>query len=211
MKKTAFSVLLLAFASSAFASELVTLTAGDIKAAGGAVPEVSVPARAEKSESSGRELQLDVRRNSTGREARAEAPAAGMELRVRETSTGSFEASLNIDSQPLRAKIYRSPGAGSYLSYYLSGPGMSLHVDGTADQYNLYGNITVDGKSRYVNVSVSGYSGLSCHAGGSGLSLDVERGGIAGTYIPVQHSKKAVAAVVSLILAIQVDSGRQSY
>ena len=195
------SALLFVFsAGPAFSFDLPSLGLADLKDTGlAAVAVPGVPKAASEF------VWMSVRNNPSFKEAQANDWAARIETRVRESFPGSFDVNLRTDNDYGWASIRKS---GSF--YSLSGSGLYLTMNGSGSSHFVTGNVTENGKTTFVSVSVSRrFDDYSFNVFGSGLNLYTDRNSINGNYNPDQLSKKAVAAVASLVLALQVEKGSQ--
>ncbi len=198
MSKILSAVLFLFSAGPAFSFDLPAIGLSALKESGDA--PVVVPAA---SRAASQYVWMSVRNNPSAKEAQADDWGARIETRVRETFAGSFEVNLRTDSDYGWASIRRT---GS--NYALSGAGLYLNMSGANGSFFVNGSVTENGKTSFVSVSVSKRFGdYSYSVFGSGLNLYTDRNSVNGSYDPDQVSKKAVAAVSSLILALQVEKG----
>ncbi|MBI4351723.1 MAG: hypothetical protein HY550_09805 [Elusimicrobia bacterium] len=194
------SALLLAFsASPAFSFDLQSVDVSVIKAMEPAA--VSAPASAK---AASQFLWMSVRNNPSWKEAEANDWGARIEARVRESFKDSYNVDLRADNDHSWASIRKT---GSY--YSLSGSGLFLNMSGSNGSYFINGTVTENGKITQVSVNVSRrFDDFSYNVFGMGLNLFTDRNSMNGNYDPDRFSKKAVAAVTSLILAVQVEKGQ---
>lgn len=194
------SILLLAFsASPAFSFDLQSVDVSAIKAMEPAA--IAAPA-AEKAAS--QHLWMSVRNSPSWKEAEANDWGARIEARVKETFKDSYSVSLRADTDYAWASIRKT---GSY--YNLSGSGVFLNMSGSNSSYFINGTVTENGKLTQVSVNVSRrFDDFSYNVFAYGLNLFTDKNSINGNYDTDRFSKKAVAAVASLILAVQVEKGQ---
>lgn len=194
------SAVLLAFsASPVFSFDLQSVNVAGIKEA----PAVEIPA-APAAKAASQHVWMTVRNNPSFKEAEANDWGARIEARVRETFKDSYSVNLRADLDTAWGSIRKT---GSY--YNLSGGGVFLNMSGSNGSYFVNGTITENGKMTSVSVNVSRrFDDFSFNVFGSGLNLFTDRNSINGNYDPERFSKKAVAAVTSLLLAVQVEKGQ---
>ncbi|MDA8243804.1 MAG: hypothetical protein M0025_06745 [Elusimicrobia bacterium] len=198
MLKLLSSFLLLAAAGPAFSFDLPSIGLSALKTGGDA--PVVVPAA---SRAASQYVWMSVRNNPSFKEAQADDWSARIETRVRESFKDSYDVSMRTDMDSAWASIRKS---GSF--YNMSGSGLYLTMSGSGSSYFISGNVSENGKTSFVSVSVSKrFDDYSYSVFGSGLNLYTDRNSVNGSYDPDQVSKKAVAAVSSLILALQVEKG----
>jgi hypothetical protein len=193
------SAILLAFCSSpVFSFDLQSVDASSIKAM---EPSAAVPAAEVKA--AYQHVWMSVRNNPSFKEAQANDWGARIETRVQETFKDSYSVSMRTDMDSAWASIRKS---GSY--YSMSGSGLYLNMSGSNGSYFVNGSVTENGKTSQVSVNVSKrFDDYSFNVFGSGISLYTDKNSINGNYDPDRVSKKAVAAVTSMILALQVEKG----
>lgn len=193
------AVLLTVSASPVFSFDLQSVDVSALKAMEPAVAAVPAGDRA-----ASQSVWMSVRNNPSWKEAEANDWGARIEARVKETFKDSYSVSLRTGLDSSWASIRKS---GSY--YSLSGSGLFLNMTGSNGSYFVNGTVTENGKMTQVSVSVSRrFDDFSYNVFGSGLSLYTDSNSINGNYDPERFSKKAVAAVTSLLLAVQVEKGQ---
>lgn len=198
MIKFLSAALLVFSASPLFSFDLQSVDAASIKAMEPA------PAPAAQAKAASQHLWMTVRNNPSWKEAEANDWGARIEARVRETFKDSYSVNLRADMDTSWGSIRKT---GSY--YSLSGSGIYLNMGGSNGSYFINGTVTENGKTTQVAVNVSKrFDDFSYNAFGSGLSLYADRNSMNGNYDPERFSKKAVAAVTSLLLAVQVEKGQ---
>ncbi|HCC46709.1 MAG TPA: hypothetical protein DEQ38_01100 [Elusimicrobia bacterium] len=201
MIKFLSAVLLTVSASPVFSFDLQSVDVSALKALEPAVPALAVPAG---DKAASQFVWMTVRNNPVGKEAEANDWGARIEARVRETFKDSYSVNLRADMDTSWGNIRKT---GSY--YNLSGGGIFLNMSGSNGSYFVNGTITENGKMTSVSVNVSKrFDETSFNVFGSGLNLYTDRNSINGNYDPDRFSKKAVAAVTSLLLAVQVEKGQ---
>jgi len=199
MIKSLTALLLAVSASPAFSFDLQSVDLSALKALEPAA--VAAPA-AEKAAS--QQLWMSVRNNPSWKEAEANDWGARIEARVKETFTDSYSVSLRAEMDYSWASIRKT---GNY--YNLSGSGVFLNMSGSNSSYFINGTVTENGKMTQVSVNVSRrFDDFSYNVFAYGLNLYTDKNSISGNYDTDRFSKKAVAAVTSLILAVQVEKGQ---
>ncbi|MDA8132835.1 MAG: hypothetical protein M0011_15130 [Elusimicrobia bacterium] len=198
MFKILSAVLLVFSADPAFSFDLPSIGLSALKESGDA--PVAVPAA---TRAASQYVWMGVRNNPSFKEAQADDYGARIETRVRESFEGSFEVNMRTDSDYAWASIRKS---GTY--YSMSGSGFFLSMSGSDSSYFISGNVRDGDKTTYVSISVSKrFDDFSYSVFGNGLNLYTDRNSINGNYDAERISKKAVAAVTSMILALQVEKG----
>ena len=194
------TALLLAFsASPVFAFDLQSVDVAGLKEMEPAA--VAAPAAAKIAT---QHVWMSVRNNPSWKEAEANDWSARIEARVKETFKDSYSVSLRADMNSSWGSIRKT---GSY--YSLSGSGIFLNMSGSNGSYFINGSVTENGKTSHVSVNVSKrFDDFSFNIFGSGLNLYTDRNSINGNYDADQFSKMSVAAVTSLVLAVQVEKGQ---
>lgn len=198
MSKFLSALLLASAVSPAYSFDLNTLDAAAVKG----TPEAGIPASAKAAT---QHLWMTVRNNPGFKEAEANDWGARIEARVRENFKDSYSVDLRADMDSAWGNIRKT---GAY--YNLSGGGIYLNMSGYGGSYFINGSVTgSDGKTVQVSVNVSKrFDDFSFNVFGNGLTLFTDRNSFNGNYDPERLSKKAVAAVASLILAVQVEKGQ---
>ncbi|OGR62099.1 MAG: hypothetical protein A2X31_02915 [Elusimicrobia bacterium GWB2_63_22] len=198
MLKSLSALLLVFSAAPAFSFDLQTLDAAAVKETPAAIAAPAAPKAA-----SGH-VWMTVRNNPGFKEAEANDWSARIEARVRETFKDSYSVSLRADMDSSWGSIRKT---GSY--YNLTGSGVYLNMGGSNGSYFINGTVTENGKTIPVGVNVSRrFDDFSFNVFGSGLNLYTDRNSVNGNYDTDRFSKKAVAAVTSLLLAVQVEKGQ---
>ena len=195
------SALLLAFsASPVLAFDLQSVNVAGLKEMEPAAVEAPAAVKAPS-----QHIWMSVQNNAAFKEAQANDWGARIETRVRETFKDSYDVSMRTDSNSTWGSIRKS---GSY--YSLSGAGLYLNMSGSNGSYFVNGNVTENGKTTMVSVNISRrFDDFSYNVFGSGINLYTDRNSINGNYDSDRFSKKAVAAVTSLLLAVQIEKGEQ--
>lgn len=199
MLKSLSALLLAVSVSPAYSFDLNSVNAAAVKD----LPAAEVPAAAAKAAS--QHVWMTVRNNPGFKEAEANDWGARIEARVRETFKDSYSVNLRADMDNAWGNIRKT---GTY--YNLSGGGIYLNMSGYGGSYFINGSVTgSDGKTVNVSVNVSKrFDDFSFNVFGNGLNLYTDRNSFNGNYDPERLSKKAVAAVASLLLAVQVEKGQ---
>lgn len=187
-------------ASPAFSFDLRSIDLSAIKAMEPAA--VAAPA---SPKAASQFLWMSVRNNPSFKEAEANDYGARIEARVQESFKDSYSVSLRTDLESSWASIRKS--GDSY--YNLSGSGLYLTMSGSNGSYFISGNVTQNGKTTFVSASVSKrFDDFSYNVFAGGLNMYTDRNSMNGNYDPDRFSKKAVAAITSLLLAVQVEKGQ---
>ncbi|OIO04264.1 MAG: hypothetical protein COX65_09100 [Elusimicrobia bacterium CG_4_10_14_0_2_um_filter_56_8] len=191
-------------ASPVFAFDLQSVNAAGIKELEPVATVAAAPVPAADKAAS-RHLWMSVRNNPSFKEAQANDWGARIEARVRESFPGSFDVNLRTDSDFSWASVRKS--GNSY--YTLSGSGIYLSMSGSGGSYFLNGTVAENGKTTQVSVNLSKrFDDFSFNVFGSGLNLYTDQSSMSGSFDSDRFSKKAVAAVTSMLLALQVEKGQ---
>jgi hypothetical protein len=194
------SALLLVFSASPVLSfDLQSVDVSALKAMEPAAVELPAAPKA-----ASQYVWMSVRNNPSFKEAEANDYGNRIEARVRETFTNSFDVTMRTDSNSSWASIRKT---GSY--YTLSGAGLYLSMSGSNGSYFVNGNVSENGKTTLVSVNISKrFDDFSYNVFGSGINLYTDRNSINGNYDTDRFSKKALGAITSLVLAVQVEKGQ---
>ncbi|MDO8806335.1 MAG: hypothetical protein Q7R35_18115 [Elusimicrobiota bacterium] len=193
------SALLLAFsASPVLAFDLQSVDLAEINKTEPVAVEAPAAAKA-----GNQYVWMSVRNNPSWKEVEANDWSAQMEARVKETFKDSYSVSLRAGMDSAWGSIRKT---GSY--YSLSGSGIFLNMSGSNGSYFINGTVTENGKMTNVSVNVSKrFDDFTFNVFGSGLNLYTDRNSINGNYDTDRFSKKSVAGVVSMLLAVQLEKG----
>ncbi|HNW45633.1 MAG TPA: hypothetical protein PKI19_14120 [Elusimicrobiales bacterium] len=201
MKITALAALFITLASSSYAFELQTIKSADIEAAGitAPAPAASPAAAVQKQYQS---LWMSVHCDPSWNESEANDFSADIDVRVRKSAGTFFDASATVDGKYLNLNLSKF-----VRNFSLSGPGISLSMNEMGGNYNISGNVTGDdNQTTFVNLTVfRSFNAYSYSISGMGINMSATQNSLNGQYDDSQYSKNAVAAVVSLVLAAQVD------
>ena len=193
MIKILFS-LIIAAAGQAYAFDLPAMDAA-------AVRTVEFAAAVPEAKGLGQNVWMSVTNNASFREARASDWNNRIEAEVRGNFPDRFDVNLRADYANTWGTISKS---GS--SYNFFGSGMNLYMNGSNGHHFVNGSFYEDGKTYFVNVNLSGMDAFSGNAYGNGLNLFISRGSINGWFEEERLPKKAIAAIASFILALQVEA-----
>lgn len=196
MIKILFS-LILAAAGPVCAFELPAMNAAGVKEV------VAVPAAPAAVKAATQSVWMSVTNNPGSKEARANDWNNHIEAEVRGAGNGRFEVNLRTDQGYSWASINKN-GSG----YNIFGAGLNLYMSGSSSYYHVSGSYMENGKSVFVNVSLSGSGGANFNIYGQGLNLFASSGSINGWYDPALLPKKALAAVTAFILTLQVEAAQ---
>ncbi len=182
---------------SVFSADLQPISAKALKDAGQSLPNPSAKIVT-------RHIWMSVRNNPSWKEVEANDYAERIEARVRMSFKDSFDVTLRADSQTSWGDIRKN---GNY--YTFSASGIYLNMSKTGDSYFINGNINENGKTSFISVTMSRrFDDYSFSLFGSGINLYTDEHSINGNYDAESYSKKAVAAVVSMCLAVQAEKGQ---
>ncbi|HBA61669.1 MAG TPA: hypothetical protein DCZ92_12810 [Elusimicrobia bacterium] len=200
MKQAVLTAVLLALTSSSYAFDLQGIKAADIKNPGNSVPAASPAVSANKNYQS---LWMSVYLNESFKESQASDFSQGIDVRVRKVFDTTFNVSVRAGNNYEWLSLNKF---GSNFS--LSGSGVNLSMNNWSGNYNVSGSVYGDdNKAQFVNLTLyKGFDGYSYSVSGFGLNLNIGRNSISGSYDDTQYSKKALAAVITLALAAQVDN-----
>lgn len=200
MKNILSAAVLTFFAASSYALELqpvktADITGMEVPAAAQAMPAAAVNRQYQN-------LWLSVYTNEAWRESEASDISSGLDVRVRKVSDGMFDVSARAGNATEWLNLSKF-GSG----FSLSGSGVNLNMNGWSGNFSVSGSVYgEDNKPQFISLSFFGSGDYSYGISGAGLNLNVNRSGISGSYDDTRYSKKALAAVVTLALAAQVES-----
>ena len=91
--------------------------------------------------------------------------------------------------------------------YTLSGNGYNLKMRKVFDNYDISGNILMETQSKYINLRLNkrfhnDENEFSYYASDFGINLTIDDRSITGYFDTAQYSKKSVAAIIGLVLAL---------
>jgi len=193
MIKIFFSLMLVS-AGQVYAFDLPAADAAAVKAIAADTP--AVPAAKPASQ----HVWMNVTNNPSFKEAQASDWSNRIEARVRGNGTDRYDVNLRTDAGYTWGAISKF---GSSYNFY--GSGMNLYMSGGNNSHFISGNFMENGKSYFVSVNLSGMDAFSGNAYGNGLSLFISRGSINGWFEEERLPKKAIAAIASFILALQIE------
>ncbi len=199
MKIIALAAILVSLSASSYAFELQALKAADI-AEEPAFPAASAPAvPAQKQRQN---LWMSVYGNTSMKQAQASDYSAGIDVRVSKSLDTMFSADVRVGTNSEWLNLSKFGG-----SFRLSGSGISLSMSEWGGNYSVSGTVTgEDNRTQYINLTLyKGFDIYSFNASGAGLSMNISGNSIGGSYDDDEYSKKAVAGIVALALAAQVD------
>ncbi|MCX5785452.1 MAG: hypothetical protein NTX59_07170 [Elusimicrobia bacterium] len=206
MKNILYLILAVTIAPNAYALDLVSLKASDIKQ-----QEISVPAPvAQKAEPAVKteqtraytNLWMNINNNVSMKEVEAQDYMARIDVTVRKVFDSQFDVNCRVDNNYQWATVRKSGNT----NYQLSGSGMFLSMDEWGGNYNISGNVTENGQTKYLNLTMyKSFDEFSFNVNSYGLNLSINKTGINGSFDTTQYSKTAVAAVVTFALAVQAD------
>lgn len=195
-KAMKFIAVLMLAAAPAGAFDLPAMDAAAVKTA----PPVAAAPMAAPVKAATQRVWMNVSNDAAGKSAEADDWSSGIQAQVSASGQGQFSVSLRSDQGYAWGSI--SKDASGYNFYC---PGMNLYMSGGNGSYFINGNLSENGKSYFVDVNLSGSDAFDGSAYGSGLSLSYSRGSISGWFDPDTLPKKAVAAITSLLLALQAE------
>ncbi|MDO8805566.1 MAG: hypothetical protein Q7R35_14195 [Elusimicrobiota bacterium] len=202
MIKTACIVFFSAFSANLCAFELEGVKVAGIKELPQPAITAPEPAAAEKVSSQYIWLRIN---NYTAGGIQAYDYSLKLDVVVRKTSAGYFY----VDSGAGAGESYGRGVIRVYgKDYQLTGDGMSLDLKRAGGGYAVSGNVRGDNNQyQFISLTFSDRSdAFSYDISGYGMYLSSDRGGISGTFDAGRYSKKALSAVASLLLALQLDA-----
>lgn len=194
MIKILFS-LIIAAAGQAYAFDLPATNAAAVKTIVTASP--AVPAAKPASQ----HLWMSVTNNLAFKEAQANDWSNRIEAQVRGNGTDRYDVNLRTDAGYTWGSITKY---GSNYNFF--GSGMNLYMSGGSNSHFINGNFMENGKTYFVSVNLSGSSPFSGNAYGNGANLFISAGSINGWFEEERLPKKAIAAIASFILALQLET-----
>ena len=206
MKNAVYLILAVMAVPNAYAFDLVS-----VKASGAKQQEINVPAPvAQKAEPPAKteqtrhytSLWMSIRNNVSLKAAEAQDFMARIDVRVRMVFDGRFDVDSRVDDNFEWATMRKIFNNG----YQLSGSGTFLSMDEWDGDYNISGNVTENGRTEYINLTMhKRFDDFSFNVNSCGLNLSINKTSINGGFEPKEYSKKAVAAVVAFALAVQAE------
>ncbi|MBU2573738.1 MAG: hypothetical protein KKH28_06670 [Elusimicrobia bacterium] len=206
MKKTIFFALTLSIGANLYAVELNRMTAADIKGLSALDLPAPAAAKAAPGQEAGRAYQhvwMYVRNNPSWQEAEANDYSARIEARVRKVFDGQYDVSIRAGMKSEWGTIRKIFDR----DFQLSGSGMYLSMSEWGGNYNISGSVTGENnQNKYINLTLyKRFDETSFSVTGGGIYLNIDKNSINGNFDDQQYSKKAIAALVSLVLAVQLE------
>lgn len=201
MKKVIFIAVLFACAASSYAFELETLGLSDVKAMEITLPNaVAVAPAAEKQYQN---LGMNISYNTSWKEMEAHDYMARIEVRVRKVADNEYSANSTVNTEYVYGTIHK----GARKDLQLSGSGISLRMTEWNGGYVISGTVTDGNQSNDINITLHKRpDSLSYLVSDFGINLYMTTNNITGSYEDADYSKKAMAAIVSLTLAAQMEN-----
>lgn len=206
MKKTLYFLLTFALSANLYASDLNGIKAADITDLNAL--DLPVPAAAETSpeQTTGKGYQnvwMTVRSNPSWGQAEAGDYSAGIEASVSKVFDGQYNVTLRTGTQSEWGSIQKILDK----DLQFSGSGMYLKMSEWGGNYNIAGNVVgPESQNKYVNFTLyRRFDETSFSLNGGDIDLTIDKNSINGNYDDRQYSKKGIAAIVSLALAVQID------
>ncbi len=203
MKILASLVFVLSFVNSTHAFQLSDIKASDLDLS---EIEITQPAATDAASEIKTEnktythLYMSIYNNSSWQESTANDYSARIEVRVRKVFENQYDAYSRVDmdsSWDQIRKVFEN-------SYQFSGSGTYLNMNEFGGSYSISGNVRDESGTKYINVTLyKQYDDFSYNVSGGGIYLNINKYSISGNFNTDQYSKKAVAAIVSLALAVQ--------
>ncbi|MBI4802726.1 MAG: hypothetical protein HY796_09425 [Elusimicrobia bacterium] len=206
MKKTLYFILTLSIGANLSALELNGINAADIKGLSALDLTAPAAAKAAPGRETGRAYQnvwMYVRNNPSWHEAEANDYGARIEARVRKVFDGQYDVNLRTDTNYAWGAIRKIFDK----DFQLSGSGLYLSMNEWGGNYNISGNVTgEDNQNKYINLTLfKRFDETSFSVTSGGIYLSIDKNSINGNYDDRQYSKKAIAAIVSLVLTVQLE------
>jgi len=206
MKKTVYCLLTFALSANLYASDLNGIKAADIKdqnALDLPAPAAAQAAPEQKTGKAYNNVYMFVNNNPSWKQAEANDYSNRIEARVRQISAGQYDVSLRTDLQSDWGTIYKN--SANY--YNLSGNGMYLSMSEFGGNYSISGNVTgPNNQNKYIYITLyKSFDETSFTVSGGGIYLSINKNSINGNFDDQQYSKKAIASIISLALAVQVE------
>lgn len=196
--------IILLVAAPACAWELPAVNVAAIRAMPAEMPAVSAPARP-AAERNSQSVYMNVTASPYSKEASANDWNSRIQTTVRATGTSRFDVKVQTEQAFDWASINKN---GNYYNLFSSA--FSLNMSGSNGSYFINGNVYDNGKSSFVSTNVSCNKDNSyCTVFGGGLSITASAMTLNGWYDENQYSKKAVAGVASMLMALRVEGMQQ--
>ena len=206
MIKTVYFLFTLALSANLYASDLNGIKAADIKdqsALDLPAPAAAVALPEQKTGKAYHSVYMFVNNNPSWKQAEANDYSNRIETRVRQLSAGQYDVSLRTDLDSGWGTIHKN--SANY--YSLSGNGMYLNMSEFGGNYSISGTVTgPNNQNKYIYITLyKSFDETSFSANGGGIYLSINKNSINGNFDDQQYSKKAIAAVISLALAVQIE------
>ncbi len=147
-------------------------------------------------------LYMSIYNNSSWQESTANDYSARIEVRVRKVFENQYDAYSRVDMDSSRDQIRKV----FENSYQFSGMGTYLNMNEFGGSYSISGNVRNETGTKYINITLhKQFDDFSYNVSGGGIYLNINKHSISGNFDTKQYSKKAIAAIVSLALAVQQD------
>lgn len=186
------------------APQLTDINVSELKSA-----EISLPAPvAQKIDKKSQDkaytyLWMNISQNPSWKEAEARDFSTRIETRVRKIFDNRFDVTMNVDMHYEWSSIDKVFDK----EFHMFSNGINLRMNEWGSSYNISGNVTnASNQYKYINLSMYKQGDdFSYYTSGFGIYLNINKYGVNGHFDDKEYSKKAIAAIVSMALALQIE------
>jgi hypothetical protein len=148
-------------------------------------------------------LWMNIRQNPSWKEAEAYDYSNRIETRVRKIFDNRFDVTMNVDMHYEWSSIDKVFDK----EFHMFSHGINLRMNEWGSNYNVSGSVTdANNQYKYINLTMyKRFDDFSYSISGFGIYLNIDRYNINGNFDDKEYSKKAIAAIVSMALALQIE------
>ncbi|MBI4656894.1 MAG: hypothetical protein HY746_09150 [Elusimicrobia bacterium] len=146
---------------------------------------------------------MSVRQNPSWKEAEANDYSNRIETRVRKIFNNRFDVTMNVDMHYEWSSIDKV----FEKDFQMFSTGINLRMNEWGNNYNISGNVTdANNQYKYINLTMyKRFDDFSYSINGFGIYLNIDKYNINGNFDEKEYGKKAIAAIVSMALALQIE------
>jgi len=206
MIKTSYFLLVILFSANAYAADLATLKAADIKDLDAIALPTALPSKAapKKDARTYQNVFMQIRNQPSWGAVEADDMMARISISVRKVGDGWYDVSNRVDMDSQWGNVRRIFSS----DWEISGSGMNLRMSEWGGNYSISGSVSAPGAAGgYINLTVNkSYDNFTYYVNDFGMNLNVDRYNVNGGFDNARYSKQAVTAVLSLLFAVQADA-----
>ena len=199
------SLALLFAAAAVTAEEFKAVSADEIKAMDpSAIPAPVPPLAGQKPDRSYQNVFMQIRNQPSWGAVEADDMMTRISISVRKVGDGWYDVSNRIDMNSQWGNVRKVFNS----DWELSGSGMNLRMSEWAGNFNISGTVpAAPGMGGYVSLTVNKrFDDFTYYVNDFGMNLNVDRYNVNGSFDTSRYSKEAVAAVLSLLFAVQASA-----